>query len=429
MSDTAPRFMRLDNAANIYPPNKTRNWTALFRISAELTEPVDPELLKAAAKSTAARFPSMSVKIRRGFFWRYMERIHGDPPVTPDGCCPCEPLRPEEYGGYAFRVRYYERRIAVEFFHALTDGTGAMCFFKTLLAEYLTLKHGITVERGGDILDCGEPAKPEEYEDSFVKYAGTVMAGIGEKNSFRIKGRPEPDGFNNQTLGIIPVSEILKLSREKGVTLTQYLAAVMILAMDSVQRREVRYQSRMKPVKVCIPVNLRSFFKSSTLRNFATFVNPGIDPRMGEYTFDEVLSAVYHQMGAEVTEKNLRAKISVNVRSSNLAVFRIMPLVIKDPVLKMVFKMAGDRKTCTTLTNLGNITLPPEMAARVARMELILGPLSVNPVACALLSYNGLLYVSFTRTIDDPKVEREFFTRLVKLGIPVRIESNSREQE
>ena len=35
------RWMRLDNAAKIYPAAKRRNWTNYFRLSATLTEPVD----------------------------------------------------------------------------------------------------------------------------------------------------------------------------------------------------------------------------------------------------------------------------------------------------------------------------------------------------------------------------------------------------
>lgn len=45
----------------------------------------------------------------------------------------------------ALRVIVYENRIAVEFFHSLTDGTGALIFLKTLTAEYLEQKYKITI--------------------------------------------------------------------------------------------------------------------------------------------------------------------------------------------------------------------------------------------------------------------------------------------
>ena len=47
-------WMKLDNAAKIYPAAKRRNWMALFRMSARLTEPVDPVTLRAALDAAAA---------------------------------------------------------------------------------------------------------------------------------------------------------------------------------------------------------------------------------------------------------------------------------------------------------------------------------------------------------------------------------------
>jgi len=66
------------------------------------------------------------------------------------------------------------------------------------------------------------------------------------------------------------------------------------------------------------------------------------------------------------------------------------------------------------------------MALFVTRMEFMLGPLSRNPVAIGTLSYDGTMYLNITRTIRESDLEREFFTRLVKLGVPVQIESNQR---
>ena len=54
------RYMRLDNAAKIYPAARRRNWMALFRVSAELDEPIDAEILKKAQARTLARFPSFA---------------------------------------------------------------------------------------------------------------------------------------------------------------------------------------------------------------------------------------------------------------------------------------------------------------------------------------------------------------------------------
>jgi NRPS condensation-like uncharacterized protein len=418
--------MRLDNAAKIYPAARKRNWTALFRMSATLTEAVDPTILQQAVNRVTARFPSFSVSLRHGLFWYYLEHIDGAPQVIEDACCPCLTLRPEDNNGFLFRITCYRQRVAAEFFHVLTDGSGGLCFLKTLVAEYLALKYGAEIPRGGDILDCGDVPSPDEYEDSFLTHAGGPTMSRSEKRAYTIRGVPEQDGFINITCGEVPVDAILPRAREKGVTVTQYLASVLIMAIDCVQRRANHFESRLRPVKICVPVNLRSMFKSSTLRNFSSYVNPGIEPHMGEYDFDEVLLSVFHFMGAEITEKKLRAKFTTNVKSEENLILRIMPLFIKSPVMKYVFIKTGDKQTSSSISNIGAVRLPGEMRGYIERMEFILGPLIINPVCCAALSYGETLYLNFTRTINDPKIEREFFTRLIRLGIPVKISSNLR---
>ncbi len=162
------------------------------------------------------------------------------------------------------------------------------------------------------------------------------------------------------------------------------------------------------------------------MRNFALYVNPGIDPRLGEHTFDEIVRTVHHIMGGEVTEKILNARIASNVRVERHKLLRATPLFVKNIVMKVAFYMVGDRKTSSSISNLGVVKLPPEMEDYIDRFDFLLGPLSRNRVVCAALSYKDTLYLNFTRTICESMVEREFFRFLVRAGIPVRIESNSR---
>ena len=139
------RWMRLDNAAKIYPAAKRRNWNNFFRLSATLTEPVDTEVLRRALDVTVRRFPSIAVRLRRGAFWYYLEEIPKAPPIQAEKSCPLAHAPFYEVRQCAFRVLVYHERIAVEFFHALTDGTGALVFLKSLLAEYLSQKYGLVI--------------------------------------------------------------------------------------------------------------------------------------------------------------------------------------------------------------------------------------------------------------------------------------------
>lgn len=417
-------WMKLDNAAKIYPAAKRRNWTALFRLSARLTEPVDPVALRAALESCAKRFPTFTLRLRRGMFWFYLEHIDGVPDIQRDVANPCVRMDLRENRGFMFRVRYFENTIAIEIYHVLTDGTGGFIFLKTLVAEYLRIKYGAVIPRDTEILDCSEAPKLDEYEDAFFKYAKSHTAPRGESSAYYFKGTLERPDVIHITNAQMPLDVLLAKAKEKKVTLTEYLTAVLIMAIDKVQRAEGRPQRKLKPVKICVPINLRKFYPTHTLRNFSNYTNPGIDPRYGIFTFDEVLSAVHHHMGSEVTEKKLNAKIATNVQVEKVRVLRLMPLFIKNIAMKMTFKFVGDRQTSSSISNLGAVKLPSEMERYVTRMDFILGPLSRNRVIAAMLSYQNTVYFNFTRTIKETFIEREFCRTLVKLGVPVRIESN-----
>ena len=416
--------MALDNAAKIYPASKRKDWTALFRVSAELNEDVDPAALEKAQMSALARFPCFDLTLKRGFFWYYLEQNEGCPDLQPDVANPCVRLLPRDNKGFMFRVRYYRRRIALEVYHALSDGSGGLCFFKTLVAEYLRLKYGAVIPRGDGILDCAQTPDREESEDAFLRYAKNVTHTRKESNAFHLRGTDESDDFINITTGFIPVRQALEKAREKGVSLTVYLTGAVIMALDKIQREQSRGHKKLRPVKVGVPVDLRQFYDTRTMRNFSSYVNPGIDPNLGEYSFDEVLKIVHHHLGTEITEKQLNVKFTTNVRVERVRILRMMPLFIKNLAMRATFNRVGDRRTTTTISNLRNVTLPPEMALYVRRLDLILGPLSRNRIVCGVLSYQDDLVINVTRTIKESLFEREFFRFLVRQGLHVKIESN-----
>lgn len=418
------KWMKLDNAALIYPATMNANWTALFRLSATLREPIDADILEIAQRNTLKRIPMYASKLRRGLFWFYLEHSEDLPRIEEDVANPCVRMRFTRSAGFCLRTRYYQNRIAVEFFHALTDGIGGLVFLQTLVAEYLRLKYGADIPRGDRILDCAQSPLPEETEDSFATYSGKITQSRKEAKAYHIKGHDEPGGFVHITSGSMNVADLLTKSREKNVSITEYLTALLILSIDRIQRRCVPLSRNYKPVKVTVPINLRNLFLSRTLRNFANYVNPGIDPRLGEYTFDETLNIVHHTMAIEATKKLLNVKLTTNVQSEQNIFVRLMPLFMKNLMLKCIYSQVGDALSSSTLSNLGVASLPEEMARFVHRMDVIIGPLHRNRVSAAMLSYNGKIRISFTRTIAESVLEREFFTSLVKLGIPVKVESN-----
>lgn len=418
------RWMKLDNAAKIYPASRNENWSNVFRVSATLTEKVDVEVLQSALDVTVRRFPSMAARLRRGVFWYYIQQVEKVPRIREESSYPLTNMSRAEVRQCAFRCIVYRDRIALEIFHSLTDGNGALIFLKTLVAEYLLQKHGVRIPAEEGVLGRLEEPSPEELEDSFQKYAGNRNASRKATDAWKPKGTTEPDDFKHVTCLQVPVEQVRQLARGYGVSITAFLTAALMQALQNLQKEAVPNIRRRLPIKVFVPVNLRKLFPSKSLRNFVLYTIPEIDPRMGEYTFREICDQVVHRMGLEVNAKHMSSMIATNIGSERMMVVRIMPLFIKNLVMKLVFRAVGERKSCLTLSNLGQVRVPKEMESYVRRFDFILSIQATSPYNCGVLSYGNTLYINIIRNIREPELEYHLHCVLRDMGLPVTVESN-----
>ena len=437
----APRWMRLDNAALIFPASLRKSWSNAFRISFTMKDPIDPAILQAALDHTVPRFPSICVRVRRSLFWYYLEEVPA-PTVKEDRYQPLIRMSRADIRRCAIRVLYYRDRFAVEYFHSVTDGTGGMMFAKNLAAEYTRLRYGAKVLPEGDIRDLEEEVPEEELTDSFQNQAGPVAAPRDDYHVFHLTGERETDQFLHLTCGILEADQLVRKAKEKGVTLTAYLTAILLWCIMDIQYerlhiekpeeegplslKEIRRRRKMRPVKVQIPVNLRKLYGGCTMRNFVAVVNIGVDPRMGYYTLEELYGIVHHQMQLGITPKNMRAIFTPNVNSEQNVLLKVVPLPIKDLILRIVFDTVGESVSTTCLSNLGRVELPEAMAPYVERVEFILGPQSRAPYNCSMTSWKGRTYIEMVRNSIEPELEQRFFRTLVKEGLHVKIENNDR---
>ena len=418
------RWMRLDNAAKIYPAALRKGWSNVFRLSATLTEEVDCASLRRALDAVVPRFPSMAARLRKGIFWYYLEQLPAAPELTEEAPCPVRPMTQRELRRCALRVIVYRRRIAVEFFHSLTDGTGGLIFLKTLLAEYLHMRYGILIPPTHGVLSCGEAPLPAELEDSFPKYAAPVRASRKETNAWRLTGTREATGFRNLICFRLSTEEVRAAAEKHGVTVTVFLCAALMEALLALQAEKIPNRRFRRLVKVLLPVNLRPLFGSSTLRNFAMYTTPEADPRLGDYTFEELCSLIRHRMGLEVTAKHMGTRIATNVRDEQSLAVKLLPLFIKNAVMKAIFDAVGEKKSCLSLSNLGLVRLPESMVPYIERLDFILGTQAKAPHNCAVIAWGDTLCINFIRNIRESDLELHFFRCLRAHGLHVLAESN-----
>ena len=414
-------WFKLDNAGTVFPGQNTPTWSNVIRASINLKEEIDPETLFLAVKKCLPRFPTMAVRLRNGFFWHYIEKNPEDPVVLPDANNPCLRIKFNENNRYMFKVFYYKNRISLEIFHALTDGYGACVFLNTFTAEYLRMK-GYDIPAGGMVLDINEKPKAEEIEDSYVKYASkTGKEKIPLFKTYHRIGEKMPKHTSNITTGYIPVDKIKALSKENGVTITEYLSSVLMYLHMQFQKNE---NIKQKDICMQIPVNGRNQFNSQTLRNFSVNYNLRIDPNWGDYTFEEVLRHFALSLRLTNNPKHLSVMFAGNLAIEKNPVMRLIPIVIKDLAVGITFAIAAEKTTTAIFTNVGIVKVPDEMMEHVESFILMPSPGQLNGARVGAASIGNTMAITFANMYKDTDIEREFFRFLVKKGIPVKIESN-----
>ncbi len=417
-------WYKLDLSAIVYPTLQRRDFSSVYRLSVILREEIDPQILQQALDRTLPRFPTYKAAIRKGLFWRYLEPNNRPGPfVQADVRNPCQPMAFKQNHRYLLRVYYYRNRISLEVHHSLGDGTGGMCVLQTMTAEYLRLSGHGEIASGGFVLDIDEEPDREELEDAYMRYANAkVCPPRLEEKAYRVRGTKEPFYTLNVIDGIMSVSEVMRVAKGYGATVTEYLNAVLLYAL--LRKQEADGNVRLRPVKIAMPVNLRRFFPSKTLRNFITMIYPGVDPRLGDYTFEEIVTHVHHYMRYYLNEKLLRGDITTNAATQRNPFIRIVPLFIKDFVVRLFYTKVQDGNSSAGLTNLGALQVPESMKPYIERFDIYMGQPFSSRTNCAVVSFEDVLTVNFASSIVEADVERYFFRRLVQDGIHVKIESN-----
>ena len=260
-------------------------------------------------------------------------------------------------------------------------------------------------------------------EDAYIKYASSrVKRPRSQGRAYRIRGHREPFYTLNIIHGLLSVQEVLQKARSYHVTLTEYLNAVLLYALLEKQKEDRVF--REYPVALALPVNLRNIFPSDTLRNFIAMVYPSVDPRMGDYTFEEIIVHVHNYMRYYINDKFLNADITTNASVQQSPLIRIVPLFVKDIVVKQFYIRVQDKQSTAGLTNLGAIDVPDEMREFIDYFDVLMGQPFSPRTNCAVGSFGDTLSINFTSTIIETDVERYFFRKLVQEGLHVKIETN-----
>jgi hypothetical protein len=416
-------WLKLDNAAQLFPAIMSEDLTSVFRVTVSLKEPVKYSAIKEAVAITSKRFPYFSVSLGSGIFWHFLELNGRLPRIQAEEDIPCTAFAVNRKNEPLYRVILKGSRISVEFIHILTDGGGALEYLKCLLYTYLTLT-GKKIITHGDFILPDTPVPEEEFEDSYNKFFQKLPPPSRIVRAlhlpYKLNNRPKLRVIRAE----VKVEDILDAARKHKVSVTEYFVSVYFLSLQEIfvsgmekSRKRIRRVMRIE-----VPVNMRKLLPSRTMRNFSLFVLPEIDLRLGTYTFEEILRSVHHQLQISADVKQISRSLSSNVSHQKSFIVRIIPLFIKKKVIAYVYRGLASKRWSGVCTNLGLVTLPKDMEEMVDYFEMVAPP--PNPkvkVNAALISFRDKLRISFSNITRSCELERLILKNLSDSGIRVKL--------
>lgn len=412
-------WRRLDNTAKLFPVIANENISHVFRISSTLKHPIEPQRLQQAIEDILPWFDGFRVRLRRGFFWFYFENNKKKPLVEKEATYPCKYIDPQANQQFLFRVSYYECRINLEVFHALSDGMGAVTFLKQLTYRYIDLVR----DQGKGNLKKSQPSEDciLDMEDSYVKYyKHRPKKNYSTKNAYQIHGKKLYLDAISVIHGYVDLDGLKRVCKKYQVSMTKYLTAVIIW---SVYEEYLNQQPNKKPISINLPVNLRSFFDSSTTSNFFAVTIIEFLAQSENHTFQDVLGEVSRQMDEKITKEKIEEVIAYNVSAEKNPIVRILPLFLKNIGLNYVFRKSSKSVTMT-LSNLGKVEVLPEYEDEIAKFHVMMGVFKKQEMKCTIISYQKEAVITFTSIFEETYLQKAFFRNLAKEGIKISIESN-----
>lgn len=315
-------YERLDAVSMLYPALSFGRRGYLFRLCAVLTEAVDAQVLGVSVRALRPRFPVLYTHLKKTF----LGYVHV-PAKDLDIIGREEPYLtlPELYDTAkpAFRIYCEGNRITMDVFHANADAGAAIAYLQQLLEDYC-------VRMEGREPCAAAPASEAELADDYLR-------------NF-IKGRIKPEGF----------------------TVNDYLAAALFLAIAL----GVQIPKGAPDVSLSIPINLRPFFGSVTQRNFSYYVNVRI-PVVAD--MEQALRCIHRQVREATQRDRLLSGIAATVKTANHIFIRYTPRVVKEFMIRRVYRVIAGTGMTTTLSNLGFQKPAPVVEKKLNRFEMYLG--------------------------------------------------------
>ena len=171
-------------------------------------------------------------------------------------------------------------------------------------------------------------------------------------------------------------------------------------------------RKKTRAIQLFMPINLRRFFPSSTLKNFSLFSRVKIDTKTPP-TMEGCIKIIHESLKRDTDKALLQKKICTTVRAEVLGVMQIIPRALKRLFLGFANLFFGKGKKTATFSNVGIVKLPESMRPYVTNIHYSLWPNSNSPYTAVVVSVWDSLNITFNKAIKENDIERALSARFV----------------
>ena len=349
-----------------------------------------------------------------------MEENSNRPIIKEEIYYPCKRIDPVYNNDYLFSVTYFERKINIEIFHSLTDGNGGLIFFKEIIYNYLELKHR-------ELLDKAERKARKidmDTEDSYIaNYDKKSKKTEGSKRAYLLKGKELK--FNQVSVNhlIIDSADLKSQCTKYNLSTTQYLTSVLIWSIYNANVLKYKgFFKNKKPIKVCIPVNLKKYYKSKTMSNFFSYIS--VDTQMDTcVSFEEITKFVKSEFEKKLAEKEIIKTMSDIVKIGKNIFISSIPLFLKKIVIRSIYKEV-QKYLSITYSNIGKVGIIGKYQDYIDYFLFLIAPERIEKIKCSSCTYVDKMIFTFTSVLNDNSIEKYFYNFLRSQNVKVEVESN-----
>lgn len=381
-----------------------------FRL--RMKDPIDGKVLQQAVDTTMRRYPYFCVRLTqkgRDWFFEKNDRpvvvIHSESGVE---------LNAEASHDHLLAVSWYEDWILIYMSHALTDGTGAYHFMKTLLYYYCSAFYQVDPKCPGVWLVTDE-IDPEEWEDPCLSIKDVPPAEGGEAvPALNVMPAAPVSGNAGKTVTEIAISEseFMRFNSQNEGSPATMMALLLGRTFSGL------FPDAAESIRVSLCVNLRKATQTP-LAHQALVGGIWLEyaEQIRDWSLEKQMTVIRGKLMAEMRKKKLMAQVHHNIRQTN----EILALETDSE------RAAASLEILETVKDLQTATVSYVGKAEFGELEQYVeefhtwAPAMYENVLLEVTAINHQFFIDFIQNFEDDRFVRAFVSELGKNGIEYQL--------